>query len=260
MSQGSVFLVAGLVSALIMFILWMRQLSTRNAGTVDIACAFVTAIVAIWLVSNVNGDLSRKLLITVMAGVWGFRLGIHLLRRVMNEQEDGRYRAMREALGTKAHLVFFLFFQVQALWALMFALPMWAAAQSNRAGLTQLDILALVVWFVAMFGEYLADKQLSRFRENPDNKGNVCQEGLWQYSRHPNYFFEWLQWWAYALIAMGSPWWWITWVAVVVMLVFLLKVTGIPHTERNALRSRGEAYKRYQQTTSVFFPLPPKSV
>ena len=84
-----------------------------------------------------------------------------------------------------------------------------------------------------------------------------CQVGLWRYSRHPNYFFEWLHWWAYVLIGIGSPWWWVTVAGVVVMYVFLTRVTGIPYTEQQALRSRGDAYRRYQETTNVFFPFSP---
>jgi steroid 5-alpha reductase family enzyme len=112
---------------------------------------------------------------------------------------------------------------------------------------------------VAVAGEAIADRQLQRFRENPANRGQVCQTGLWRYSRHPNYFCEWLHWWAYVacsglrpvtlwgLLGPLAMWW------------FLNRVTGIPPTEAQSLKSRGEAYRRYQQTTSRFFPWPPRA-
>jgi steroid 5-alpha reductase family enzyme len=112
---------------------------------------------------------------------------------------------------------------------------------------------------VAFAGESLADRQLSRFRQDPRNRGRVCRDGLWRYSRHPNYFFEWLHWWAYVALAAGSPLWWIAVAGVAMMLLFLTRVTGIPPTEAQALRSRGEAYREYQRTTSAFFPWPPRT-
>jgi steroid 5-alpha reductase family enzyme len=112
------------------------------------------------------------------------------------------------------------------------------------------------VWTVAVTGESVADAQLARFRTDPVNKGMVCSDGLWRYSRHPNYFFEWAHWWAYVLIGGGAA---LTWLGPVAMLVFLFRITGIPYTEKQALRSRGDAYRDYQETTSVFFPWPPKA-
>ena len=193
-------------------------------------------------------------------GIWGARLGFHLATRVLRESEDGRYRHLRGVLGGWTQPVMFLFFQVQALWGLMFALPMWAAAQSTSPAPAWNDWLGIGIWAIALGGEIIADRQLDRFRRDPANKGKVCREGLWRYSRHPNYFFEWVHWWAYVLIGIGSPWWWVTVAGVAVMYVFLTRVTGIPYTEQQAIRSRGDAYRRYQQTTSVFFPLPPSNI
>ena len=110
---------------------------------------------------------------------------------------------------------------------------------------------------LAIGGEWLADRQLARFRTDPSSKGRVCRDGLWRYSRHPNYFFEWTHWLAYVLIGWGSPYWWVTLAGLVAMYLFLNFVTGVPFTEQQALRSRGDAYRDYQRTTSRFFPLPP---
>ncbi|MEM7054670.1 MAG: DUF1295 domain-containing protein, partial [Pseudomonadota bacterium] len=153
---------------------------------------------------------------------------------------------------------FFAFFLFQGLLAWLFALPAWVVASDASSALSIWVILGVVFWLVSLAGESLADRQLDVFRTNPDNKGKVCKVGLWRYSRHPNYFFEWLHWFAYPLIALGAPYHWITWFGPVLMFAFLYRVTGIPYTEKQSLKSRGEAYREYQRTTSAFLPWPPK--
>jgi len=120
------------------------------------------------------------------------------------------------------------------------------------------DVLAIAVWIVAIAGEGVADRQLARFRADPENRGKTCRAGLWRYSRHPNYFFEWVHWFTYVLLAFGSPYVWLTLAGPAVMLLFLYKVTGIPYTEKRALMSRGDDYRRYQETTSAFVPWFPR--
>jgi steroid 5-alpha reductase family enzyme len=247
--------------AVIMAMLWLVQYATRNAGIVDVAWAFGTGVLGVWFALGVSsGDATRGVIIATLVGIWGARLGYYLASRVLRESEDGRYRSMRDSLGRWTQPVMFLFFQVQALWGLMFALPMWAAAQSTSLAIAWHDWLGIGVWLIAFTGEVVSDRQLNQFRRDPANKGKVCQTGLWRYSRHPNYFFEWLHWWAYVLIGIGSPWWWVTIAGVVVMYVFLTRVTGIPYTEQQAIRSRGDAYRRYQETTNVFFPFSPSKI
>ena len=116
-------------------------------------------------------------------------------------------------------------------------------------------------WLVAVGGEALADRQLSAHKADPANRGKTCRKGLWRYSRHPNYFFEFVHWFAYLALAVGAGPWPVALCALgpVVMFVFLYRFTGIPYTEQQALRSRGEDYAQYQRTTSAFFPLPPSS-
>jgi steroid 5-alpha reductase family enzyme len=110
----------------------------------------------------------------------------------------------------------------------------------------------------AITGEALADAQLAAFKRDAANRGRVCEAGLWRYSRHPNYFFEWLIWVAYFVFAVGSPWGWVALIGPASILYLLLRVTGIPMTEEQSLRSRGDAYRRYQRTTSAFIPWLPK--
>ncbi len=128
------------------------------------------------------------------------------------------------------------------------------AALNPEPTLAPLEYAGTALWMVALAGEAVADAQLAAFKRDPASKGQVCQRGLWTYSRHPNYFFEWLIWVAWALFGMASPYGWISILCPLLMFYFLFRVTGIPATEAQSLRSKGEAYRRYQQTTSAFVP------
>lgn len=259
MSLLVIFLVAWGASALIMLLLWAWQCKTHNAGIVDVAWSFLTPLVGLWLIlADELANGLRQWLIIALALLWGFRLGWYLYQRVSREVEDGRYRYLREYCGARAQGVMFIFFQMQATWTLLFALPFWAASRNTSPGLGWLDLLGVLVWLVAMLGEITSDRQLHKFRKDKANRGRVCNIGLWRYSRHPNYFFEWLQWWAFVLIGFGSGLWWLTWLGLVVVYVFITRITGVPYTEQQALRSRGDAYRAYQQSTNRFFPWPPK--
>jgi steroid 5-alpha reductase family enzyme len=151
------------------------------------------------------------------------------------------------------------FFQLQALAALLLALPFLVVATAPSPLPAWAAVAAVAVWLVAVGGESLADRQLAAWRGEPANKGRTCRAGLWRYSRHPNYFFEWLHWFTYPLLAVGAGHAWVTWLGPVVMLATLLKGTGIPYTEQQALRSRGDDYRAYQRTTSMFVPWFPRA-
>ena len=165
---------------------------------------------------------------------------------------------LRQVWGDRAPVYFFLFFQVQALLVVTFALPFLLVAH-NPSPLSIWDGLGAGIFAVAVIGESVADRQLARFRRDPRNRGRTCASGLWRYSRHPNYFFEWLHWWTYVGLAAGATYGWMTVAAPLIMLVFILFITGIPPTEAQAIKSRGQAYVDYQGTTSAFFPWPPRN-
>lgn len=248
-------LIAWAVLALVMAALWWRQRATRDATSVDVAWSAALAALALYYALVAEGDLVRRALVACLGVVWAGRLAWHLLtdRVLGHDEEDGRYRAMREHLGEWEQAVFFVFYQGQAAVAVLFSLPMLSAMQGGPPG--PLGWAGVGVWAVAVGGETLADRQLAAFRADPSTKGRVCRRGLWRYSRHPNYFFEWLHWWTYVLMSGGA---WLSWIGPVGMFLFLFRLTGIPYTEKQALRSRGEAYREYQRTTSAFFPWPPK--
>ena len=262
---GWVWLGSWLLVATVMALLWRVQKRTGNAGIVDVAWSFGTGLVGVAFCVFGSGLPARRLLLGAMIGVWGCRLGWHLWQRMQREPEDGRYTEIREKTGENADRWLFGFFQVQAVWALIFASPIFLAARNSTGdpeaalgGLGLLDFVGAAIWLIAIGGETLADRQLAAFKSDPDSKGKVCRRGLWAWSRHPNYFFEWTHWFAYVAIGWSASYGWTTLFGPAVMLFFLTKVTGIPPTERQALRSRGEAYRRYQEEVSAFVPLPPK--
>jgi steroid 5-alpha reductase family enzyme len=229
----------------------------RNVGYVDVAWAGLMAIAALLVGALGEGAELPRGLVALLGGLWGARLCLYLLTRVLHESEDGRYQALRESWGGSASK-FFVFFQMQAVVVVLFALPFVAAAGRHQNDLGGWTIAAISIWLVAVGGEALADRQLAAFRQDPGNLGKTCRHGLWSWSRHPNYFFEWLHWFTYVFLAVGSHLFPLSLFGPVVMLVFLYRVSGIPWTEAQALRSRGEDYRRYQQEVSAFIPWPPK--
>ncbi|MCC5865841.1 MAG: DUF1295 domain-containing protein [Wenzhouxiangella sp.] len=248
-----------LAISLAMTLLWAWQLKSRRADWVDVAWAAGIGVLAIYFAVVGDGSVEKRILVVLVTGTWSFRLARHLAVRLAgHDEEDGRYLAMREHFGSRTNVFFFVFFLGQALVAWLFALPAWVVANDPSSALSIWVVLGVMVWLISLAGESVADRQLAAFRKDPANKGKVCQVGLWRYSRHPNYFFEWLHWFSYPLIALGAPNQWITWLGPILMLLFLYRLTGIPYTEKQSLKSRGDAYREYQRTTSAFIPWPKK--
>lgn len=245
-------------NGLLMTGLWLVQRRTGNSGIVDVGWPASVALLALFFCWGSEGLVARRILVSLMLLVWGIRLSLHVALRMRHEREDGRYTRLKQSWGDQANRRLFRFYQFQAIGGVLFALPALLAAR-NETPLGWLDGLAVLIWFISLAGESLADRQLHRFRTCPENRGRVCQTGLWRYSRHPNYFFEWLHWWAYVCLAVGAAWGWLTVIGPLAMLLIITKVTGIPPNEAQSLRSRGQAYRRYQQTTSPFFPWFPRS-
>jgi steroid 5-alpha reductase family enzyme len=203
-------LVGWVVMAAVMAVLWVLQRARRDAGVVDVGWAAGLGLLAVLYAVLGSGAPLRRLLVAGMAGVWSVRLAWYILvNRVIGKPEDGRYRTLRSRWGVRAQSRFFVFFQFQALVDVIFSIPYLVAMTNPRSSLGAWDVAGVLVWVVAVGGEALADRQLAIFRADPANHGRTCRVGLWRASRHPNYFFEWLHWWAYVLLA-GSPWWALT--------------------------------------------------
>ena len=243
-------------SSIAMALVWAIAMRLRNVGYVDVAWAGLMAVSALYVGATSMGSEVPRALVVMFGCLWGMRLCLHLLTRVLHEPEDGRYQALRAAWnGSPAR--FFFFFQMQALVVALFSLPYLAAASRHGNGFDTWTVLAILTFIASVAGESLADRQLMRFRNTPGNGGKTCRTGLWAWSRHPNYFFEWLHWFSYVFLAIGSEWFWYSLAGPVLMFAFLYRVSGIPWTEAQSLRSRGDDYRRYQTEVSAFFPWPP---
>jgi len=239
-----------------MLIVWGVALRINNLGIVDIVWSFSFLPIVIFFAIAAHGDPVRRWLVAGMAGLWSLRLGTHVGIRVMkaHPKEDVRYGKFRGEWKAKLKFLSFVFFQLQALsigaLSTVFLLP----SLNSRPGLTPLEWTGMAIWIIALIGESLADAQLKRFKANAANHGRICQAGLWNYSRHPNYFFEWLIWVSFFVFAWDSPHGCFTVLCPGLMLYFLLRITGIPLTEEFSVKSKGDVYRKYQQTTSAFVP------
>ena len=243
-------------SVLLMLGIWWLALKLGNLGIVDIAWSAAFAPVAFFYAATGRGTPLRRWQIAAMAGFWSLRLGAHLYFRVAGHHpaEDVRYAKLRLNWGEDLKKQALIFFELQAALIIVLSFPFYLISQNTTSGNTPLEIAGMVIWLIAVGGESVADWQLKQFRGNPANKGKICQQGLWCYSRHPNYFFEWLVWVSFFVFALGAPWGWTSVFCPALMLFFLLRVTGIPMTEELSVRSKGEAYRQYQRTTSPFVP------
>lgn len=244
-----------------MFVFWIIQLFSRNAGVIDIGWALGLVILTQIYSIQAPGYMVRKLLILSMVVLWGIRLSALLISRILKDKkEDSRYQRLREDWKRLIQVKFFFLFQFQALLAAILSMPFLIICSNAKMEISLIERMGVLVWIMGFIGESLADEQLRRFKSDPQNKGKICQLGLWNYSRHPNYFFEWLMWVGYFVFALGSPYGCLGIISPIIMLHFLINVTGIPFAEAQSLRTRGEEYRQYQRTTSFFVPLPKKKI
>ncbi len=259
MSGLAAIVMVWLAASAIMIAGWLYQRRTRNAGIVDVLWSACMAGAAIFYALTGSGAFLPRLLVGLMGGIWGARLALHVWHRVRTEDEDGRYAYLRKHWND-SQSKFLMFFLAQGLFTAIFSLPFWIAAHNPVEGVTVWTILAVLTWIMALGGEWIADNQLAAHRADPAMKGKTCRRGLWKYSRHPNYFFEWLHWFAYVFLSVGTGTGWVaaSVVGPALMLGMLSWITGIPYTEAQSLRSRGDDYREYQRTTNVLIPWFPR--
>jgi steroid 5-alpha reductase family enzyme len=243
----------------IMFAVWVVSIRLKDVSIIDIAWGATGAALAVSTYFLAGGTPERKLLVTGMTVIWGGRLAIHIARRKKGKGEDFRYAAMRarspETFPLQSLITVFM---LQAFLIWLISMPaQLAQLRMTPSSLTFLDLAGLVLWGVGMAMEALADHQLSRFLADESNQGKVMDQGLWRYSRHPNYFGDSLVWWGIYLVAAATPGGWVTIFSPVLMTWFLLRVSGVPMLE-DALADRRTGYREYMQQTSPFFPWPPR--
>jgi steroid 5-alpha reductase family enzyme len=248
-------LLTGTVVALPVFALvWIISIRIHNYGLLDVVWSLSVALLAPLYALLGDGNPTRRWLFAAVGAAWSLRLGLYILIRVLRAHptEDARYRTLRQNWPGPGR--FLLFFELQAVIGVIFSLPFLLAALDPRPELGLLEWIGLTLALCATAGESLADWQAQRFKRNPANRNAIVQIGLWRYSRHPNYFFESLVWWGFFIASLDFRFGAVTLVCPLLMLYLLLRVTGIPLTEKHSLESRGEAYRQYQRTTSRFVP------
>lgn len=243
---------------------WLFCRRMRNGGWTDVFWTFGTGLAlaasALAPLEQIVWPTLRQALSAVLVLIWSARLGGYVASRVAGHPEDRRYAGFRKDWGDRYDLRMLGVSLIQAPATMLLAVTVFVAAHRQPAGLDGRDGLAFAVLVVAIAGETLADRQMAAFRKAKANKGKVADTGLWAWSRHPNYFFEWTAWLAWPVMALdpARPASLLTLIAPGVMYLVLTRGTGVPPLEAAMLASRGEAYRRYQARTSAFFPLPPR--
>ena len=264
MGPAGLFLILAAALSLAMTLAWLSVVRGASSGWVDATWSFLVGAAGIFValvpIAGWEGDQQRRVIIAVIAGLWSCRLGFHIVRRTLGGGEDPRYARLREEWGGDWKRQLFLFLQIQAAAALLLAGAIFLAARNPAPSLAWSDIAGIAVLLLAVAGEGLADAQLSRFRADKSNRGKVCDIGLWGLSRHPNYFFQWLGWTGYAVIAIGPAgswlWGWAALAGPAFMYWLLVHVSGIPPLEAHMKRSRGIAFAAYAGRVNAFWPGP----
>lgn len=257
---------SAMMLAAIMAFAWMVQQRTGNSGWVDAAwsfgvgaCGIAGALVAL---TQPQTDVWRIAAVIVIASAWSLRLGGHIWQRSRGRHDDPRYAELSHQWGADAPRKMFAFLQQQAWVSAPFVWAIILAAWNPVAGWRWLDLLALALAVIAIALEGKSDRQLRAFihQRNRPHAPAVLDTGLWAWSRHPNYFFQWLGWLAWPMLAINFtgafPAGWLALLAPIIMYVLLTRVSGIPPLEAHMLRKHGEAYREYQRRVPAFFPMP----
>ncbi|HTT04704.1 MAG TPA: DUF1295 domain-containing protein [Steroidobacteraceae bacterium] len=250
------------VMAVVMTAGWCFQRAVHNAGWSDVFWTYGTgatcAAVALMPFGAHAAPTWRQGVVATLVAIWALRLGSYVALRVARGREDVRYAGLRQSWGPAFQRKLFALLIVQAPATMLLSISVLLAARNPEPRLRLVDVLGVLVLLVAIGGEAMADRQMQQFKQRQRDPGVVCTSGLWAWSRHPNYFFEFLGWIAYPLLAVrpAAPWSWAAWIAPLVMFGLLRFLTGVPALEAAMLRSKGEAYARYQAHVNTFFPLP----
>lgn len=253
MSSISTLAFGSLFCFVLMSLSWVVSQKLNFYSLVDAVWAYgFSGLVVIYFITS-DGSFEKKILSMSLAMLWSLRLGTHLATRLKDHypNEDRRYLNLKSKWAKGK---FFIFFQLQALSQMIISLPLFFIAKDRSGDLSSLAILGCLVFVIGLCGETLSDMQLRNFRKDPLNSSRVCKVGLWKYSRHPNYFFEWLIWCGIAMVALQAPYGYIGLLSPIVMYFTLNYLTGIPALEEQCLRSKSDLYREYQKVTSPFFP------
>jgi steroid 5-alpha reductase family enzyme len=253
-------LVAAITISCVMVATWLVSLVLKNASIVDIVWGLGFVITSWVLAVTIDGDSTRQILLAVMVGLWGLRLGGYLAKRNIGHGEDWRYKAMRKKKGARFGLISLVtVFGLQGVLMWIVSLPVMFGNSDATPGVGPLAVIGVMVWAVGLSFEAVGDWQLAKFKKDPNNAGKVMQTGLWSLTRHPNYFGDALLWWGIGIVGAETGTGVVGFIGPVVMTVFLLRVSGVPMLERSLMKRR-EGYAEYAARTSAFIPRPPKRI
>ena len=238
-------------------LVWVFCRRRDNWSIIDAAWAATPALFALVPLALASGS-PRSWVQFALLALWGGRLALHLHTRVGGgrDREDARYADMRTRWGDDAPRLMFGFFQIQAVTVWVLLLPAFLAASDTSPYPQFHDIAGALLVLGGIAGESAADASLKKFRADPANRGRLCEAGLWAYSRHPNYFFEWIVWIGFAVAALGAPAGFIALLAPAMMYALLRHFSGVPVAEERAARLKGDAWRDYAARVNTFFPGP----
>jgi steroid 5-alpha reductase family enzyme len=259
MGFWAIYGLGGLAILVLMTGVWAASLFLKNTSIIDIFWGAGFVLVNwIYLCLAPDGVPARRWLLATLVTVWGLRLSLYILWRNWGQPEDFRYRAWREQHGRRWWWYSYLqTFLLQGFLMWVISIPLLAAHLGRATQrLTVLDCVALVVWAIGFTFEAVGDLQLARFRADPANKGWVLDRGVWRYTRHPNYFGDATQWWAYYLLGAAAGGWWAVY-SPILMTVLLLRVSGVALLEKTLQETKPQ-YRAYIESTSAFIPWLPK--
>lgn len=257
--MGDAMTTAAVTIAVAMVTTWLVSVMIKNASIVDIVWGLGFVAVSWVLAWRIDGDSGRQMLLAVMVGVWGLRLGGYLAKRNLGHGEDFRYVLMRKRWGAKFPVVsLFTVFVLQGVLMWLVSLPVQFGSGDATPGVGPLAVIGILVWAVGLAFEAIGDAQLARFKRDPANKGLVMDKGLWRYTRHPNYFGDALLWWGIGIVGAETGSGVIGLIGPVVMTVLLTRVSGVPMLE-HSMAKRRPGYTEYVARTSGFIPRPPRA-
>ncbi len=246
-----------IVMTAVMLVGWVVQRAVNNGGWTDVFWTYGTGVTcAAAALAPGPGAGWRHALVAAMVFIWAARLGTYVAVRVARGPEDVRYATMRKEAGAQFQRQMFRLLIVQGPVTGLLSIAILFAARQPGPGFRIWDLLGVLIMVAAIAGEGLADRQMKRFKQDKANHGKVCDAGLWAWSRHPNYLFEFLGWFTYPVIgiSLANPWSLLSLLAPALMFAVLHFATGVPPLEEAMLISKGDAYRRYQEKVGAIFP------
>ena len=253
------FLINLAVTLGLLTLVWTLSIVLEDVGIIDIFWGIGFVVIAWVTFLQVEDRSLQSILIPVLTSIWGLRLATHLAFRNIGKPEDKRYAKMRSHNpDTFWWRSYFTVFMLQGVILCVVSLPLQVGIRIAGPEWNAWHVMGTVIWAIGLFFEAVGDWQLAAFKAKPENDGKVLDSGLWRYTRHPNYFGDFLVWWGFFVIclACGGGWW--TIISPIIMSIFLMAISGVTMTE-NSMKEEKPQYADYIERTNRFFPGLPKS-